>query len=65
MNKNQSKYLKLDLRDKKTRRPREEWRISRDKGIEIKTLKKIAQVREQYEKWINHPTPKSNILWRR
>jgi len=58
MGEKQNKYLKLGLGEKKTGRPRkkkeqhiEEKASGRD--TELKTLKKVAQDRNQYRKWIN------------
>ena len=44
---------------------RKEWdryigEIARDRGMKFKTLKKMAQVRDHYRKWINNPMLKSN-----
>ena len=35
-------------------------KIARHRGMGLKTLKKMAQDRDQYRKWINTPTLKGN-----
>ena len=49
------------MRGKEEGRPRKEWQyieeIVRDRGIELNTVKKKGQDREQCTKWINGLTP--------
>ena len=59
--KREKKYLKLDMRGEKYGKAEKEMReIARYRGMELKTLKKMAQGTDQYRKRINSPTLKGN-----
>jgi hypothetical protein len=50
---------------RRLRRPGKEWgqyigEIATDRGMKLKSLKKIAQDRDQYMKWINGSIPNGN-----
>ena len=52
-------------RRRRQERSRKKWEqyiaeVTRNRGLELKTLKKMAQDKDQYRKWINSPSMKGN-----
>ena len=55
----QNKYMKIDMREEEDEEGlRSIYRRDSKGGTELKTLKKMAQARDQYMKWINDLTLK-------